>query len=183
MYLYRRTYVQRWDHQKDEDKFWVTVTRGGEPYTEIDPKKVSYVTEQVGYWRKANAIHNWFVDNVQDGVDNCREFRADRAGLKELLTTINEVLASVELTPCPLPGCTTYHGDGRVETTMVDGEIVVNTQVCEELLPTRSGFFFGETEYNGWYVQDLQYTKKLLEELLEQDEGDYNVEYIYTSSW
>jgi hypothetical protein len=29
--------------------------------------------EQIGYWRKANAIHKWFVDNTQDGNDNCQE--------------------------------------------------------------------------------------------------------------
>ncbi len=26
---------------------------------------------EVGYWRKANQIHNWFVKNVQGGVDDC----------------------------------------------------------------------------------------------------------------
>jgi hypothetical protein len=28
---------------------------------------------EVGYWRKANAIHKWFVDNTQNGEDNCQE--------------------------------------------------------------------------------------------------------------
>lgn len=28
--------------------------------------------KEVGYWRKANAIHKWFVDNVQDGEDDCQ---------------------------------------------------------------------------------------------------------------
>lgn len=25
-----------------------------------------------GYWRKANQIHAWFVDKVQDGIDECQ---------------------------------------------------------------------------------------------------------------
>jgi F0F1-type ATP synthase gamma subunit len=29
--------------------------------------------KEVGYWRKANAIHKWFVDNTQNGEDNCQE--------------------------------------------------------------------------------------------------------------
>ena len=29
--------------------------------------RVNYVTLEAGYWRKANQIHNWFVENVQDG--------------------------------------------------------------------------------------------------------------------
>ena len=44
------------------------------------------------YWRKANAIHNWFVNNVQDGEDDCRDYYVDRSNLQELLDTINEVL-------------------------------------------------------------------------------------------
>ena len=28
-----------------------------------------YDGDQIASWRKANAIHKWFVDNVQDGVD------------------------------------------------------------------------------------------------------------------
>ena len=27
--------------------------------------------KEVGYWRKANAVHKWFVDNVQNGEDDC----------------------------------------------------------------------------------------------------------------
>ena len=30
---------------------------------------VKEITYRVGYWRKANAIHNWFVQNVQDGEE------------------------------------------------------------------------------------------------------------------
>jgi hypothetical protein len=36
------------------------------------------------YWRKANQIHNWFVANVQDHVDNCREYSVSQEQLKEL---------------------------------------------------------------------------------------------------
>lgn len=35
--------------------------------------KVNGVRATLGYWRKANAIHKWFVDNVQDGADDCRD--------------------------------------------------------------------------------------------------------------
>ena len=39
---------------------------------EIDPKKVASINEHVGYWRKANAIHNFFVVKVQGGRDECQ---------------------------------------------------------------------------------------------------------------
>lgn len=34
-------------------------------------------TIEVGYWRKANAIHKWFVDNIQDGNDDCKDYKID----------------------------------------------------------------------------------------------------------
>lgn len=41
--------------------------------------------ERVGYWRKANAIHRWFVENVQKGDDDCRAYDVDREQLEALL--------------------------------------------------------------------------------------------------
>lgn len=38
----------------------------------------------VAYWRKANHIHGWFVDNVQAGEDNCEEYYVSRRGLTDL---------------------------------------------------------------------------------------------------
>ena len=44
------------------------------------------------YWRKANAIHNWFVANVQDGEDNCQPHHVSREQLVELKGICKEVL-------------------------------------------------------------------------------------------
>jgi|LakMenEpi03Aug12_release.lakeMendotaPanAssembly.Ray.scaffolds.fasta_scaffold652562_2 hypothetical protein len=30
---------------------------------------------EVAYWRKFNALHAWFVTNLQDGVDECQRSR------------------------------------------------------------------------------------------------------------
>jgi hypothetical protein len=55
----------------------------------MNVKELSY---EAGYWRKANAIHKWFVDNVQDGVDNCGEYLVTIEQLEKLLELVNEVL-------------------------------------------------------------------------------------------
>ena len=47
--------------------------------------RVNEVCADAMYWRKANAIHKWFVENVQDGEDNCREYWVDSAQLEQLL--------------------------------------------------------------------------------------------------
>jgi len=93
MYLYRKHYVKNYDHEGNP---WdVRVRHRGEPVPvgQIDPAKVAYVTEQVAYWRKANQIHAWFVDNVQDGRDECQASYVSTEQLAELLKTVRAVLA------------------------------------------------------------------------------------------
>ena len=96
MYLYRKTYVQRWDHQPPEHKFEVTVTLGGEPFDGIDAENINYITEQVAYWRKANSIHAWFVAECQDGVDDCREAYVSREQLYKLRDDCEKTLDLLE---------------------------------------------------------------------------------------
>ena len=43
------------------------------------------VSVTCAYWRKANQIHNWFVTNVQNGVDDCGDYYVSQDKLKELL--------------------------------------------------------------------------------------------------
>lgn len=93
MYLTRRHYVQRWDHIPHDKQFAVSVTRGGNTYNGIDPKRVIYVVEQVAYWRKANAIHKWFVDTVQQGEDDCGDYYVPREKLSELLDLVTAIIA------------------------------------------------------------------------------------------
>ena len=51
------------------------------------------ISDQVGYWRKANAIHSWFVDNVQDGEDDCEYHRpVTKDDLEILFELCREVL-------------------------------------------------------------------------------------------
>lgn len=149
MYLNRRTYVKRWDHIPADRQFCVSVKRGGKRYDGIDPKRVSYVVEEVAYWRKANAIHRWFVQNVQKGEDDCRSYPVDVEQLQQLVTLCKAVL----------------RGD-------VKGE---------DQLPTQSGFFFGNTEYDADYRCDLEDTVKQLEPLLAMDHSDSYLE--YEASW
>ena len=66
----------------------------------VDGKKLNNVfqiRQEVAYWRKANAIHKWFVDNVQGGEDDCGEYIVPRSKLiQELYSIIKEVLNKKE---------------------------------------------------------------------------------------
>jgi hypothetical protein len=41
------------------------------------------VEAEVGYWRKANQIHRWLVENAQHGIDECQSVDVGRAQLEE----------------------------------------------------------------------------------------------------
>ena len=47
---------------------------------------------QIGYWRKANAIHNWFVENCAGGIDNCEEVLIHPEQLMDLREKCLEVI-------------------------------------------------------------------------------------------
>ena len=46
----------------------------------------------VAYWRKFNALHGWFVDNVQIGIDNCDAYELTHDHLDDLNAVLNEVI-------------------------------------------------------------------------------------------
>ena len=109
------------------------------------------IREEVGYWRKANAIHRWFVDNVQNGIDDCCYHReVTREDLEELMDTCHEVLC--------------------------------NPDIAEYRLPTQGGFFFGSTDYDEWYMKDVENTIDIITQVLETT--DFEKEMLfYVSSW
>ena len=55
---------------------------------------VKQIELEAMYWRKANAIHGWFVENVQDDEDDCREYYVEREQLEELLAECVSALTS-----------------------------------------------------------------------------------------
>jgi hypothetical protein len=55
------------------------------------------------YWRKANAIHRWFVENVQDGKDDCGTYYVSDIHLVELKAICDRVLAEPSLALEMLP--------------------------------------------------------------------------------
>lgn len=64
---------------------------------------VVHVAFNFAYWRKANALHNWFVDNVQDGEDDCKPYYVSKSQLLELRDLCNSVLGNNELAEELLP--------------------------------------------------------------------------------
>ena len=116
-----------------------------------DRMRVQSVTAEAMYWRKANAIHNWFVENVQDGEDECRRHYVDR----------DQLIALRDL-------CKTLCKE-KIEA------------LAEESLPTTEGFFFGSTDYDEWYWNDIENTITGIDRALETFGEEWS--FYYQSSW
>ena len=99
MYLTAKRYVSDYN---DKDKAISTEVMRHFPEL-TDQQTIQYVTVRVGYWRKANAIHKWFVENVQEGTDDCNSYFVPREKLQELRDTCERVLAFRELATAQLP--------------------------------------------------------------------------------
>lgn len=58
---------------------------------------------ELGYWRKTNHIHNWFVEHCADGVDECQRIPVTLEQLHGLRQTVEKVLENRDEAPHLLP--------------------------------------------------------------------------------
>ena len=116
----------------------------------VDVDKVAYIVENTITWRKANQIHNWFVEN-------------------DLLEKLLDVCKKV----------------WEVHENM--GEYHVADDLAKTVLPTREGFFFGDTGYSEDYYKDVKDTIDALEPAIQDVKDARAVGWFqwfeYDSSW
>lgn len=142
----------------------------------------SSIIDEVGYWRKENMIHQWFVDHVQEGVDDCRyHHECTKEILEELLDTCEKVKQIAVLKPGKIVNGQTFT-NGKWGNCYEDGEVIVNANAVAALLPTQGGFFFGGTEYDNWYMRGVEDTIDVLTQVLETTDFEKEMVY-YVSSW
>lgn len=139
------------------------------------------IEAMVCYWRKANQIHNWFVENVQDGVDDCGTYEITEDQLNQLLEICNNVLAHSELISGTVNNGYTFK-NGKQVPIFQEGQIIADSSYAAAYLPCASGFFFGSTEYDQWYYNDVKFTKEKLEEILKETDFENEIVF-YSSSW
>lgn len=143
MYLEADKYCSTYNPDGDAEakKVARTLSRA-KSFPEKCPFPVTNVQMQVAYWRKANAIHAWFVRNVQNEEDDCRRYYVSRDQLRELLNLVRLALEAYKSSP----------------------------EKAANFLPTQSGFFFGSTELDDWYKRDLENTERMLVRVLKLPE-------------
>ena len=142
MYLQAERYVSHYFDEADGER----AAKIKEIFPEFTNAEIKTIRAEVAYWRKANAIHAWFVANCQGGVDECQDTGVAREQLEELRQLCLEVLDTKDASK----------------------------------LPPQAGFFFGSTEVNDWYYEDLRNTVEQLNKVLAMPD---NLEFYYRSSW
>ncbi len=158
MYLKASKYVAGYSFSQDQDKstYAALLKAAGLELVDVDENTPSAQVEfTVAYWRKANAIHAWFIQNCAKGEDDCRPVYVNREQLKKLVQTCEEALAAYD------------RGDKAN---------------AEGLLTPTSGFFFGSTDIDEYYREDLENTIKQLNKVLKNPKFE-SWDFIYRASW
>ena len=103
----------------------------------IEKFPINTAIEEVAYWRKANAIHKWFVDSVQDGIDDCREHRPiTKNDLETLKDLCERVLNNHDLAPELLPAMSGFFF-GKCDYDEYYFDIIEETiDICNKLIDT-----------------------------------------------
>ena len=85
---------------------------------------------EIMYWRKANQIHNWFVINVQNKLDDCGNYEVTKEALETLLEQCKlveeEFKKAKEVEGMVKNGSTWKRETGRWEDIMEKGIVFEN---------------------------------------------------------
>lgn len=187
MYLHADLYVSGYDFRGGDEvaRYKGVIEALGMGEIVDDGSPGISITLTLGYWRKANAVHKWFVDNVQDGVDECQKSTVTVEQLTTLRDLCREVLASLKMTEGMVHVGTQLAPEHKEHYE--PGEIPRDSRVAREKLPTTSGFFFGGTDYDQWYKDDLEHTVKVCERVINwmenRTESSFSPRVYYQSSW
>ena len=150
MYLEARKYVSKIDSKATTDYENPVLTADYKTVSAFFPDWAgddtgfagAEVSMNIGYWRKANQVHQWFVDNCAEGEDDCKPVFVSADKLRELRATTEHLLAN-----------------------RTDEEAL-------KLLAPSQGFFFGTYEIDEWYWADLERTVKILDKAIRLAEDE-----------
>lgn len=106
-------------------------------------RRTSNDSKEEIYWRKANFVHRYFTAGWQR-----QGYESDDC--TEFPTTKEDLSRLVEL--CDI--------------------VLKDHNKASSLLPSMSGFFFGSTDYDDLYFEDVKFTKDKVSDLLKEANDD-----------
>ena len=108
---------------------------------------------QIGYFRKFNALHSYIVKTFADGIDNCQDIILYKEDVEQIKKVLDDVLNAHQ-----------------------------QVEKAKEILPTQSGFFFGGTDYDEFYFEDVKDAADLMQSFLDNFDFE-NYHLVYQASW
>lgn len=108
---------------------------------------------QIGYFRKFNALHSYIVKTFANGIDNCQDIILYKEDVEQIKKVLDDVLNAHQ-----------------------------QVEKAKELLPTQSGFFFGGTDYDEFYFEDVKDAADLMQSFLCNFDFE-NYQLVYQASW
>ena len=108
---------------------------------------------QIGYFRKFNALHSYIVKTFADGTDNCQDIILYKKDVEKIKKVLDDVLNAHQ-----------------------------QVEKAKELLPTQSGFFFGGTDYDEFYFEDVKDAADLMQSFLDNFDFE-SYQLVYQASW
>ena len=160
MYFYARksTYksFSKWDKpdSADETNYPEDLKTFSDYIYDRNFKSVQTETSyQIGYFRKFNALHSYIVKTFADGIDNCQDIILYKEDVEQIKKVLDEVLNAHQ-----------------------------QVEKAKELLPTQSGFFFGGTDYDEFYFEDVKDAADLMQSFLDNFDFE-SYQLVYQASW
>ena len=160
MYFYARktTYksFSKWDEPDsvDETNYPEDLKTFSDYVYDRNFKSVQTETRyQIGYFRKFNALHSYIVKTFADGIDNCQDIILYKEDVEQIKKVLDDVLNAHQ-----------------------------QVEKAKELLPTQSGFFFGGTDYDEFYFEDVKDAADLMQNFLDNFDFD-KYQLVYQASW
>jgi len=92
MYLYLEHYSSKFPTSEDTTGFYPPELKDIQEFHQKRNFLSKTEKYQVGYWRKANAIHHWIVENCAEGEDDCKPVYISLEDLEKLNSLCEEVL-------------------------------------------------------------------------------------------
>lgn len=160
MYFYARktTYksFSKWDKpdRADETNYPEDLKTFSDYIYDRNFKSVqTVISYQIGYFRKFNALHSYIVKTFADGIDNCQDIILYKEDVEKIKKVLDDVL-----------------------------NVHQQAEKAKEILPTQSGYFFGGTDYDEYYFEEVKVAADLMQNFLDNFDFE-NYQLVYRASW
>ena len=105
------------------------------------------VEKSLIYWRKVNAIHQWFVNVVQGGVDDCNEYEVTSSQLHCLLKICERISKDNSLASELLPTCSGFFFGGTEYGEYYFEQVDYTRMMLKKILTMNNGKMFYQSSW------------------------------------